>query len=1330
MPQSLMARTLRAFIAGLSAMLALLISTANAEELLDAGAAAKVGDVIKLDLSNSGDRDGGLLTDWNQLSDNDTIPAGSVVREKDRAKIPGVSIRLSGRSGNNNDGNASGWSGIDADPYYIAAADDLVFSGPGPLTVSFSGLDLKLNYNVRVYSLINEAKAPIGITVTDGGGAISRINLNRRDLFKTAPLSKDLIFNSVSTDDGGTLKVSIDSVEGLSAEAIVLEVVTPSAAADLRRRKAATMVDRNAIPGTLRGREGLIAEPLMGPGDLPRRIMGVGVSSDGVVYVTETVRQAKEEVSLLQSRFLHPIDMGFTTVEEKRKWIEQNYSPKIAKSQGMPDLNGDHQVNVADLVIRSEKLFTLQDADSDGVFDRATLFADGFNDIVTGVAHSVTPIGGDVYTTIIPDLWKLTDSNGDGRADRRTRVAHGFAPHIGYGNHDLHSVVQGYDGKIYWSMGDRGTNVVRRDGRRVAYPHTGTILRCNPDGSEFEVFASGLRNCQYFDFDAHGNLFAIDHDADFQGEQERLVYIPEGSDSGWRNYYQYRHTNRVLGGQARDLYSPWLSEVMWKPLHEGQPSHFLPPIENSWDAPAAFSFQPGTALGGRYKDHFLLGGKGEIRAFKMVADGASFRRQGDDVVLQGLAEQVLASAFGPDGRLYFVVWGGQGRSPLWALKSGVEQGPPVAAMADVKARLSTGVRAESTVDLLALLEHVDRRIRQQAQFELVARGEVEEVRARAMDTNAARLPRLHSLWAMGQLKDRNRTMLLQLSSDRDPELRAQVARWAGNLGFDPDQTLLKLLKDPSPRVRTLAAIAAGKLKNRKALGPLTDLLVVADNKVPVLRHAGVAGLLGVATNQELQAFSTHPSIAMRIAAVVALRQRRAAVELLPFLRDPSPQVVADAVRGIYDQATRNTFEAHPNVLERLAAMLRAEHASSINVRALAANRRLGTIAAVKRIASFLDAPQLDQLERLEALNTLESWSTKTVLDPVDGRHFPLPAFGQEALEVAFGEGLWNLAEDGDEAISRKAIAILAKLKPSGSRWTQVAERIGNEDESEIVRSEWLRWLRLQDSSRFVPLGITTLSARSAVLRRTAAEELIAAKGGAEEVERYLLATLDESKDIREVQYALSRMSSVSAPKNILLRYLDDLLDGKLAGELHLDVLQAAAPLSGAEEDLKRRLDRYHFQVDRNGPAAKYDVALRGGDPSVGKSIFLGHAKAACSKCHTLNKTDHQVGPSLQGIATRHPRQYLLQSIIDPQAIVAPGYSTITLAIDDGSAVTGTVMDETDEAITLKLPDGRQKTYAQDAIEEKSKPSSTMPDIRTILSTRELRDLVAFLATLR
>ena len=230
---------------------------------------------------------------------------------------------------------------------------------------------------------------------------------------------------------------------------------------------------------------------------------------------------------------------------------------------------------------------------------------------------------------------------------------------------------------------------------------------------------------------------------------------------------------------------------------------------------------------------------GMIRAFKMVPDGASFRRQSEEVLVEGLGAQVLTSAFGPDGRLYFTLWRPpRGRSSLWALG---DPNPASAEMTKVKALLAEAPGSRSSSELLPFLGHADRRVRFAAQFELVSRREIQALRNLATDEKAQLLPRLHSLWALGQLEDRNKALLAKLCSSPRGEIRAQAARWAGDLGFDPDNLMPGLLNDSSSRVQMFAAISCGKLESKGALAPLTDLLVSADNKIPVLRHAGIAG---------------------------------------------------------------------------------------------------------------------------------------------------------------------------------------------------------------------------------------------------------------------------------------------------------------------------------------------------------------------------------------------------------------------------------------------------------------------------------------------------------
>ena len=249
----------------------------------------------------------------------------------------------------------------------------------------------------------------------------------------------------------------------------------------------------------LKGKGNLEAVPLFNSNFSVKSLMGVGINQKGTIYVSQSFRD-NEELSILRSFYLQEFDMSLTSVEQKKEWILNNYSPKVIRSQRMRDLNKDGKVDFKDLSVRKERVLTLSNPGRDGYFDQINIFAEGFNDLVAGRAHSVMPIGDHVYTTVIPDLWKMTDSDQDGKADQVKSLVHGFASHFGYGNHDLHSIIQGYDGKLYWSMGDRGLNVKTREGHRVKNLHSGAILRCNPDGSEFEVFATGWRELSVLRF--------------------------------------------------------------------------------------------------------------------------------------------------------------------------------------------------------------------------------------------------------------------------------------------------------------------------------------------------------------------------------------------------------------------------------------------------------------------------------------------------------------------------------------------------------------------------------------------------------------------------------------------------------------------------------------------------------------------------------------------------------------------------------------------------------------------------------------------------------------
>ena len=59
---------------------------------------------------------------------------------------------------------------------------------------------------------------------------------------------------------------------------------------------------------------------------------------------------------------------------------------------------------------------------------------------------------------------------------------------------ECRGVEMGPDGRIYWQIGDIGFNGKDQEGKKWEYPNSGVIARSNPDGSDFEIFASGFPN--------------------------------------------------------------------------------------------------------------------------------------------------------------------------------------------------------------------------------------------------------------------------------------------------------------------------------------------------------------------------------------------------------------------------------------------------------------------------------------------------------------------------------------------------------------------------------------------------------------------------------------------------------------------------------------------------------------------------------------------------------------------------------------------------------------------------------------------------------------------
>ena len=144
-----------------------------------------------------------------------------------------------------------------------------------------------------------------------------------------------------------------------------------------------------------------------------------------------------------------------------------------------------------------------------------------------------------------------------------------------------------------------------------------------------------------------------------------------------------------------------------------------------------------------------------------------------------------------------------------------------------------------------------------------------------------------------------------------------------------------------------------------------------------------------------------------------------------------------------------------------------------------------------------------------------------------------------------------------------------------------------------------------------------------------------------------------------------------------------------------------------------------------------DALLQGGSVNRGRDTFVENLAAQCTRCHTVRNAGSDVGPNLTGVATRLTREQILESLLDPSARIAPGYGTVGITLKNGTRVDGTLREETatDVVVVAGTPPAERRIAKSD-IAERSNPVSAMPPVGLIVKPREVRDLVAYLSTLR
>ncbi len=1045
------------------------------------------------------------------------------------------------------------------------------------------------------------------------------------------------------------------------------------------------------------------------------------IDEQGRLYIAETFRQG-DAGGVVDNRghmYWLDDDLAAQTVEDRRKFFlkhrkdkEKLWTTHHDRIRLLEDTNGDHKA------------------------DKATVFSDGYNDLMDGTGAGLLAWKGNVYYTCIPKLYKLRDTNNDGKADKKEVLSDGYGVKVAFRGHDLHGLTMGPDGRIYFSIGDRGYHIKTKEGKTLKGVNEGAVFRSELDGSNLEVVHTGLRNPQELVFDVYGNLFAGDNNSD-GGDKARWVYIVEGGDSGWQMNFQYLSDR-----------GPWNREGYWHLYDKDKtPAFLVPPIAHIGNGPSGVSYYPGAGLSDDYKGKFFMvdfkGGaaRSGIHMFNLKPRGAWFEVQNlEPFVWNSL---ITDMEFGYDGAIYFTDWvhgwEGLGKGRVFRMTDPKN----TIGAAETAALFKDGFDRQRLETLTKLLGHQDRRVRLAAQLELVKRDGRSEL-INMFNQTDDRMARLHALWGIKQvvskMKENERLALarswadtIQKKKEKDPEIRAQLAKAVGDFAIrsDPAQSMCaQLLKDDNGRVQFFAAISLGKTSppNQHLLAAvqLAEFLMKVGDTDPYLRHAAVMGLHHLGNNDLLlkeiiNADPFHKSIHVRMGILLALR-RSNDPRIAQFLDDDQPRIVIEAARAIHD---RFIEDAMPTLAGRLADKHAIKDEAFVR-RAIAANHWLGRKDRAKRVANFATRADVSDAMRIEAIDALHDWAGESSRGRVMGDWRPVVK--RDANEAApAAQMLAGALLKGDATVSiRERAARLALRYPHPDNTALLYTIATNAKEAGSVRRAALHAIGKWKHPKLTEAVTAALSADDAAVRTEAQNWLGTLKP---EAAVAALTGVLEKGTVGEQQNALAVLAKMKSEPadNVILAWMDKMIAGKAPLGLHLDLLEAARDRNTPR--LKLKLAAFEAAMKKEDPLANKRHMLEGGNYARGELVFWRNQLAQCRRCHRVgDRGEGEAGPNVGDVGLRFKRDYLLASIIAPNRDIAKGFDTFDIETKDGERIVGVLRAEDNDTVTIVTPMNTKITIKKKDIHSRRKALSAMPqDIEKHLSAREIRDLVEYLA---
>ncbi|MCC9607149.1 NPCBM/NEW2 domain-containing protein [Blastopirellula sp. JC732] len=920
-----------------------------------------------------------------------------------------------------------------------------------------------------------------------------------------------------------------------------------------------------------------------------------------------------------------------------------------------------------------DRILILEDEDGDGVCEKTKVYYQG-RDVDT--AMGICVLGNKVIVSATPNIIVFTDTDGDDKPDQKEMLftKTGQPQH----DHSDHSFLFGPDGKLYWNFGNTGRQVFDKDGKPVVDIHGREVV---DNGKPFFGGMPFRCNLDGSEFEVLAHNFRNNYEVTV--DSFGTLWQSDNDDDGNRgvriNYVMeqgnFGYLDQMTGAGWREPRTGMNEEIPLRHWHLNDPGVVPNFVQTGAGSPTGICVYEGRLLPKIFWDQVIHcdAGPNVVRAYPAEKDGSGYK--GEMVnILHGARDNWFRPAdvcVAPDGSLFVSDWydPGVGGHGQRDLDRG-----RLFRVAPKGVGYNVPKLNFDTIDgALAALENPNLSARYMAWTALHNQGAKAEPGLKKMfETNANPRVRARALWLLGKIEGRGPEYVEAALNDKDADIRITGIRLAKELKLPVERVVAKVVNDPSPQVRREAAISLRWADSPAAAKLWAQLAAQHDGKDRWYLEA-----LGIGADLNWDA-----CLAAYLSEVGDKWNTPAGRDIVWRSRaERTPGMLAAIIQ---DPAT--PYEALPRYFRAFDFQAKGDAKSQV-----LADLAFSGAGADPQAQSLILSESISRLGGFDiAKNPQHAAALKSALEKLAGT----PIF----VDLVDKFNVTDRYED---------LLAIAQALPSEATGAAAMKVLLEKNQRDLV-------LKAIDGKDLAKAIATTEAVGNS------------AAGPSIGIMQKLVD--DGSKDLALRRIAVKTLAANRGSANKLVALAK-------AGKLDPALMQAAAaPLTASTWQEVRDQANAIFPAppskDNKPLPPLSELAKMHGDVANGKKVFAG--EATCSKCHVVNNEGKEVGPNLSEIGSKLSREAMFESILYPSAGISHNYENFAILLDNGTAITGLLVSETDEKVTIKNQEGLVRSFSQDEIEEMKKlPTSLMPaDLQKLMTVQELVDVAAYLETLK